>query len=145
MNNEAPPLYPTVKMESAIGFIQRAIELYDRGSVKQPGFGYEEYMEEVKRNLRWAISDINYAYAMIEPMPAGEPIPEDNAMKPNAGAEGGRRWLRSANRASTRRLLRSAHRNRSAHRKGSRSAHRKGSRSAHRNRSARRRHRSKCT
>ncbi len=109
MNNEAPPLYPTVKMESAIGFIQRAIELYIRGSVKQPGFGYEEYMEEVKRNLRWAVSDINYAYAMIDPMPVGEPIPENEAMKPNAAAEGGR--------ASTRRLLRSAHRNRSARRR----------------------------
>ena len=89
MNNVAPN-WPTEKMESAIRTLQEAIRLYDRGIVKQPGHGQEEYMEEVKSYLRGAVADINYAYGMIEPMPAGEPLDAaGNAMKENIA--GGKR------------------------------------------------------
>jgi hypothetical protein len=92
MNNNAPR-WPTEKMESAIRIIQEAIRLYNRGIVKQPGHGQEEYMEEVKSYLHGAVADINYAYGMIEPMPAGEPLvavaDAGNVMKENIA--GGKR------------------------------------------------------
>ncbi len=91
-------------MESAITTLEAAIRDYNHGIQSQ--FRLDEYMEEVKSHLRNAVADINYAYGMIEPMPAGEPLDAaGNAMKENhaGGARQKRKSTRGKRQAERRR------------------------------------------